>query len=287
MGVMAVKKTSSKTAGSENESPQSVDEMSPELHNVVLVVRELLSTSDPQEAKAKHKVGRHVLDVRTAPGKYGKRGVEQLAKELGRGKAFLYACARVAECWSEGDLAELLERKGDKGLTLSFSHFVRLSLVRQAAVRQALVSEVLEKGLTVEETADLVKSKRVSRGKKSGSRLVAACSQKLLDAVVRLEEALVELEKDDALTPDVEVLMRAAESQRDAGSRCLQMAQRLESASKRVREQQEQPQSSEQQEHPQSEGETPSSPEPTADFLHVQKIDDPAEPQIEAPAAEQ
>jgi hypothetical protein len=211
-------------------------------------------------------------------------------------------------------------------MSLSFSHFVKLSQEERPEVRAFLVRKVLDDGLSVPETADLVKSQRVK--KKNGSRRkqplhreftqLEKRSQKLVE---KLGKVLTELKKEETVASEVVSSLRSmAKLLGDVGAQCASVADQHGATSKPVLEQaeadaqhsdrqqehpqpeehpqpsepqQEQPrpeertQPSEQQEHPQSEEQAPSSPEPMGDFLHVQKIDDPADPQNENPAAEQ
>jgi hypothetical protein len=294
-----------------------LDEMNKEVRDALGAIRKLLSASDSQEADAKYKVGRQVLAVQT---KYGKRAVKMLIKESGYGKDVLYNAARVVKTWDEPAFAKLLQSKGAKEMSLSFSHFVKLSQEERQDVREALVRQVLEEGLSVDETAVLVKLHRVksgSRRKQSLHRELTQLEMRSQKLVERTGKVLTELKKEETVASEVVSSLRnMAKLLGDAGAQCASVADQHGATSKpaleqaeadaqhgdrqhehpqpeeltQPSEQQSQPeertQPSEPQEEQQTEDQLPSSPEPTAGFLHVQKIDDPAEPPIVAPATE-
>ncbi len=297
------KTNSNKQIGRKSKNQKTNDEMKREVRNALGAIRELLSVSDAQEANAKYKVGRQVLAVQT---KYGKRAVKMLIEELGYGKDVLYNAARVVKTWDEPAFAKLLQSKGAKEMSLSFSHFVKLSQEERQEVRAALVRKVLEEGLSVDETAALVKLHRVksgSRRKQSLHRVVTRLEMSSQKLAKKAEEVITELKKEETVAPEtVSSLRNMAKLLGDAGAHCASVADQHGATSKPALKQaeadaqssepqEEQPRSEErtqpsepQQEQPQPEEQLSSSHEPTAGFLHVQKIDDPAEPPIVAPA---
>lgn len=313
LSVSKSKKDSRPGAARESKKGKFTGEMNPELQEALEAIRTLLGASNAREAGAKYDVGRQVLVVQA---KYGRDALNMLIDKLGCGKDVIYNSARVVKSWNEQEFAELLQRPGAKGMSLSFSHFVKLSRVKPPEVRAALVRKVLDDGLSVEETADLVKSGRVKNGSRRKQPLhreftqLEMRSQKLVE---RIGKVLTELKKEETVASEVMSSLRnMAKLLGAASTHCASVAEQHEATSKRVLEQaeadaqhggrqheqsqpsepqQEQPRSEEltqpsepQEEHPRSEDQLPSSPEPTAGFLHVQKIDDPAEPQIEASA---
>jgi hypothetical protein len=237
-------------------------EMNRDLRNALEAIRKLLGGSDAQEAEAKYKVGRQVQEIQADPDKYGKAAVKLLAQELRCGKDVLYNCARVVKTWTLPAFAKLLQRKGANGLPLSFSHFVKLSLEERPDVREALVSEVLEKGLTVEETVGLVKSHRVKSGSRRKQPLpreftqLEMRSQKLVE---RIGKVLTELKKEETVASEVVSSLRnMAKLLGDAGAQCASVADQHGATSKPALEQAEADAQNgdPQQEHPRPEEQT-------------------------------
>lgn len=234
---MAVRKTSSKTAGSENKKQKSVDEMNSDLRIARDAIRELLLTGDTRKAEALYEVGRLVLEVKKDENKYGKEGVKLLSRELRRRKDFFYDCARVAETWSKPAFDALISREGKGGKRLSFSHLVELSEKAEGDL-EAVISEVLEKGLPVRATRELIKD-----GQQGGDEQDQAHHQVLAKLKKRWQKLLKDmgeelggLDSRGILESEVDLLKDLTELLREASARCMQVVEQHETTRKPVPE---------------------------------------------------
>ena len=135
----------------------AVEEMNSPLRQKYGVIRDLFSKAVATDARARREVGAAILEIKTAPGKYGKGGVSLLARALGRDMATLYRYAQVAACWSAEELETILSRKDPAAQSLSWSHLVELAAVSSIHLRKALLSEALECGLSVRELVERIR----------------------------------------------------------------------------------------------------------------------------------
>lgn len=178
-----------------------VDDLSPGLRPVYESIRELLAGATRDEARSRHRIGVHIVEVKRAPDKYRAHAVERLAHALGTNVHTLYRCASVAECWSAEQLDEVLRRTTTKGQPLSWSHFVVLAGVTSPKRRAELVDYALRKRLTVRELVAQVEA----QGQWSVDNRALVVLQRLVKATERWSEAargmheelLAELERTD------------------------------------------------------------------------------------------
>ncbi|MGD0524296.1 MAG: hypothetical protein ABSE49_04080 [Polyangiaceae bacterium] len=180
---------------------QLVEDLSPGLRPVYESIRELLAGATRDEARSRHRIGVHIVEVKLAADKYGTRAVERLALALGTNVHTLYRCASVAECWSTEQLDEVLRRTTAKGQPLSWSHLVLLAGVTPARGRGDLTDLALRKQLTVRELVVHLEARR----RWAVDKRATVVLQRLVKATERWSEAargmhdelLAELEEAD------------------------------------------------------------------------------------------
>jgi hypothetical protein len=178
-----------------------VEDLSPGLLPVYESIRELLAGAARDEARSRHRVGVHIVEVKRAADKYGTRAVERLARALGTNVHTLYRCASVAECWSAEQLDDMLRRTTTKGQPLSWSHFVVVAGVTPARQRGELIDLALRKRLTVRELVAHVEA----RGRSNEDDRALVVVQRLVKETERWsraargmhDELLAELEGTD------------------------------------------------------------------------------------------
>ena len=103
-------------------------------------LRKALGRGDPV---GRYDAGAIVVAIRRAPHVYGDNAVPVLAATVGEPAASLYRFARVAECWSRGQVRRLLAR----GVT--WSHLVALSHLDDSKRRRAWVARIARTNMTV------------------------------------------------------------------------------------------------------------------------------------------
>jgi hypothetical protein len=130
--------------------------LSPALRSACESVRALLAGGARDDARARYRVGVIVSAVMNAPGKYGSRAVDEIARAVGTNVHTLYRAAAVAECWSEPQMDALLQRTNGFEQPLSWSHLVLLAGVISTKRRAELVDKALRDDLTVRQLAVLV-----------------------------------------------------------------------------------------------------------------------------------
>lgn len=287
---MAVRKTSSKTAGSENAKQKSVDEMNSELRNARDAIHKLLISGDSQQAEACYEVGRLVLEVKNNENKYGKEGVKLLSRDLGHRKDFFYDCARVVETWSKPDFDELMHREGENGKHLSFSHLVEL-LQEKDEDREARINEVLDEGLSVRVMRERIKARqRGGEQQEKAHHQVLARMEKRCQKLARdMEVVLAGVKKDGTMAADaISHLSNMAQVLGDASAGCMRTVEQQEAARKPVPEK---PavaaQAGDTKHELHSVEKVSSSTEQHGDIRDVPNIGGPDAPQNENPAAEQ
>lgn len=285
---MAVRKTGSKTAESENEKQKPVDEMNSDLRDARNTIRELLLTGESQQAEAWYGIGCKVLEVQRDPDKYGEQGVKKLIQKLRRGKDFFYDCANVAKTWSKPDFDALRGREGKDRMHLTFSHFVEL-LQEKDEDREARINEVLDEGLSVRVMRERIKARqRGGEQQEQAHRQVLAKMKKRWQKLLKeMGEELGGLESRGILESEVDLLKDLIELLREASARCMHAAEQQEAARKPAPEKPAvaaQPGDTKHELH--SAEKVPSSPELPRDLRDVPKIGGSAEPKIEAPATE-
>jgi DNA-binding NarL/FixJ family response regulator len=89
------------------------------------------------------------------------------AAAVGLARPTLHGYARVAACWSESEIENLLcVRRTPVGESLSVSHLVEVAKVGRRAKRADLLESILSKSLTVADVARMVAPSKSKRGKR-------------------------------------------------------------------------------------------------------------------------
>jgi ActR/RegA family two-component response regulator len=114
-------------------------------------LRQLLSVRPTP--RVRYAVGAIVAEIKANPDLYGRGAMVAVATALGEDLPSLYRHAAVAECWTETEVAALLDRKGPGGRTLSWSHIVLLGSLSSAHARARLVEQALRESLSVRDLA--------------------------------------------------------------------------------------------------------------------------------------
>jgi hypothetical protein len=130
--------------------------MKPALRSVVAKLKRKLRSLWSHECFRRFEVAQIVLKVRVGHKRYGARGVEQLATELGLDKATVYRWARVAEVWAPGEFRIVIARRNKAGLAVTWSHLEVLAEVSGRARRETLLEKVLAESLSVRQLRALV-----------------------------------------------------------------------------------------------------------------------------------
>ncbi|WP_437656776.1 hypothetical protein [Sorangium sp. So ce1182] len=132
-----------------SRAERALQDMTAALRRECEKLRADLASAGTDDAKARYRLGALVNTIQEDADKYGKRGVEQLARALGFDKTLLYRHAKVASCWSLKELSELLQSESVTGLPISFSHLQLLATVTNSKKREKYVEVVLNQGLSV------------------------------------------------------------------------------------------------------------------------------------------
>ncbi len=135
---------------------RAVLEMNVPLRNKYETIRDLSSNNTAEIVRARHTIGRMILEIRNDVEKYGARAVPLLATALGRDETTLYRYGQVAARWNAADLAKLLKRTDVYGEPLSWSHLVELTAIHLKRERERWTEKILTEGLSVRELARAV-----------------------------------------------------------------------------------------------------------------------------------
>lgn len=162
-------------------------------------IQQLLASATREDASTRYRVGAHVRDLKEDEAKYGARAVARLAERLGRDEATLYRYALVAERWSVEAFGAYLGRLTPAGEPLSWTHFVELSTVEDAALREELARRAIAEGLSVRALA-LLRAARDTGKRERGSEL-GKVARELERAKVRITSAF-ELLRRGGETPE-------------------------------------------------------------------------------------
>jgi hypothetical protein len=110
-------------------------------------IRVLLERPDAATLQIRYEVAVLVADVKQRTERYGLDAVGEIARTLRRARAALYRNAAVAERWPPHVFHARVERSA--GHAPSWSHWVLLASVSNAARRDALLERVCMEGLSV------------------------------------------------------------------------------------------------------------------------------------------
>jgi hypothetical protein len=118
-------------------------------------VRAILDRADKQDIQARYEAAVLCLEIRDGAGeggRYGKKAVQILAKNLGWSKSGVHAYANVAKTWPDlGQIDELVNRFEKANKRLSWSHLVLLAGVASAKQREGLIANTVDHGWSVRE----------------------------------------------------------------------------------------------------------------------------------------
>jgi len=90
-----------------------------------------------------------------------KEVLERIAKDLPQHPSTLRAWAKVAMVFGVDEFRSLVQRKTNRGNRLCWSHYVHLSRVYYALVRQSLIEEVFERDLRTAELREYIRVRKV------------------------------------------------------------------------------------------------------------------------------
>ena len=135
-------------------------------------IRTLMTDGNKKEVHAKYSIGLAIVMVQNDSEKYGKGSVRVVASELGCTAALLYSYAAVASTWTPDAFEVASARDNAKGISLTFSHFIELSKVKNAQKREALLTAALEEAWSLRSL--LSKMPRLTKKLSHEPKLVAA-----------------------------------------------------------------------------------------------------------------
>jgi len=124
--------------------------MNTALQRKCVAVRALMAKASGDEIRTRYEIALLILQIQSAPQRYGARGVDKLALALGCDRATLYRCGQVARAFDEKSMRRVLSQQKRQRGTLSWSHLIVLAGVADRAERLRLLDEAL-KGLSVRE----------------------------------------------------------------------------------------------------------------------------------------
>jgi hypothetical protein len=90
-------------------------------------IRDLLAAATRHDVLTRHRVGALIAETKRAEHTYGTGALRILADALGWDETTLYRYAIVAECWTEGELTEILSRSPPDRPLVTWSHLVVIS----------------------------------------------------------------------------------------------------------------------------------------------------------------
>ncbi len=162
-----------------------------ELQEVFNQVRALEEDVTRTELAKRYAIGRIIHGVERAA-RHGQKGVEQLARALGRDKSTLYRASRIFECWPEPEFQKLTTRAGTGGHRITWSHFELLVAVDDDARREELTERVFAGALSVKELKRALRPAPTSEPKEASrprGQVVRTISAEAAAARDRLERA--------------------------------------------------------------------------------------------------
>ena len=220
----------------------AIEEMNSPLRHQYEAIRDLFSRAVTTDARARREVGASILEIKTAPGKYGTGGVALLARALGRDVATLYRYAQVAACWSTGELEKILSAKDPAMQSLSWSHLVELAAVDSVQFRKALLKEALECGLSVRELVGRIREGRPQPTEtpdeetrlSANLRELAATFERFQKSGLEWDEAsltrLAKPSREECTPETLRLLERALKAQSMTADACHRNVERLTAA---------------------------------------------------------
>jgi len=176
-------------AASSDSPNRYVELMNDALRKQYKSIHNLLVEADTNNNRSRYKIAVLCLRVRDGDGMektYGERAVNQLANALGKKKTWVYDWARVPDAWDAKHFEKLVARKDRFKKPLSWSHFVALSVVKDASERERLTEESLTRGWTVRELTKALRGRRnVEQAGSSEGQASATDRSRELERTVR------------------------------------------------------------------------------------------------------
>jgi DNA-binding response OmpR family regulator len=118
-----------------------------------------LLASRPLGVVARYEVGEIVAALKSQPERFGTRAVTVVATAIGQDEENLYRHARVAERWKRVEFEAMASRRTHDGRALSWSHFVLLASVGDAATGVELLERTLLERMPVSRLETLVQAR--------------------------------------------------------------------------------------------------------------------------------
>ena len=158
--------------------------MSSPLRAKYVAIGEHLGRTRRRSLLARYDVGVIVQEIMDDEVAYGPRAVALVCDALGLKKTALYDAASVARRWRRSEFHALAEHPTLHRVPLSFSHFVAVAELAEAARCDALLSQARSGGLIVRELRHLVHceeqsvpERRASSSLRSSARLATALTR--------------------------------------------------------------------------------------------------------------
>ena len=126
--------------------------------------RKLLAAAERTDVVARYQVGVIVREAMDE-GRYGKKAVGRMEKDLGRDQQTLYAYGVVALAWSAADFRAMTKEPNAKGIPLTWSHYEEIAAVKDGRARRGLVTRAQKKCLTVRQLREIIPASKPDGGK--------------------------------------------------------------------------------------------------------------------------
>ena len=162
------------------------------LYKAIEELRTLFAEADRKDVENRYVIAVKCRDLRDA-GKYGDGAVATAAAKLNRKPATIKNYANVAKIWPDPEkFSKLAAKKGKRGKTLSWYHFVDLTREENGNRRRSLMTKALKEGWSVAELEAARRSKDRKKRKKS-TDTGKSQSQSSGTSAARIEKASTQL----------------------------------------------------------------------------------------------
>ena len=137
-------------------------------------IRKLIAKADRQDVQNRYQIAVHCLAVREGDGSetYGTNAVQKLANKLGWSKTDVYDYASVALAWPDKTKFDELAARPDKfDKPLTWTHFRRIAVEKDAVKREQLIQDCLRNGWSVRDLKRQMEGAAAPNGSSDGTNL--------------------------------------------------------------------------------------------------------------------
>jgi hypothetical protein len=160
------------------------------LASVIEEAKELERDASKSEVDKRFEVAKLAKKVRDDAAKYGDRGVDRLARALGRDRTALYRAAKIATHWTKSEVVRLADKPGKHGLGISWSHLEVVADEGNKEKRDRWLKKITADGLSVRALKRFATPRRTKAVAAEGGDPVATEIGKLAVAAFGFEATL-------------------------------------------------------------------------------------------------